>query len=547
MYQKAYLKNIFWVVFLAKVLIADEISTGFEDAFREAGIGYDIANGLRDEELVSRIFDYEVLVVRSATEVTRPIIEAGSGRLRLVVRAGEGVDTIDVRAATEHNIYVENVPGANTIAATEHTISLMLAIARRLIEAHYSTSDGKWNRNIEGIELYGKRLGLVGLGKVGSGVATRLKSFGMDVSAYDPFVKDEIFAGLDVNRASLEDILGRSDFISLHVPSSPENKNLLNAERIQAINLGAILINTARGDLLDYEALYEALRDRRIRGAGLDVYPQEPPNPELLKKFGELGNVILTPHLGASTEDAQRRVSVQMAEQVVAFLTKGKIRHAVNYTPIDSRLESYLMTLERVGKFIAPYLPEGLDSIIVTYSAHNIPDDVKIIGISRPILTAILSGKIENVNPMNVYEVSKAIGVKVHETIDREPPLYGNLFKIDIDYKEKGTPKKLSIAAHALTPDKPMLVSLDGYDLGFDLVDNVLMFEYEERSGVLAKLSQKVAELGINIHTNKTSQHVSGKTALTLMRIKDTIPQEKLYDMAREICAIRTYQYNFNG
>jgi len=528
---------------LVKVLIADKLpSEVYAPLLEQAGIEF--SDDIPSSDLEARIAEFDGLVVRSATQVNADLI-AKAPNLRVIGRAGTGCDNVDVGAASAREIIVENTPDANSYSAAGLTMAFIYALSRKISAADASMKHGSWDRNrFTGTELRGKKLGLIGLGNVGKIVAELARGNGMEVVFHDPNVTDGVARELGVARVELDELLRTSDYVSPHVPLTEQTKGMIGEKEIELMKPTAFLLNVARGEIVNENALYNAIAAGKIAGAGIDVFTEEPYKGRL-RELG--GKVILTPHLGASTAEAQTRVTGDITRQLIAFFNEGRIINAVNYTPLDSRLQDYTKTLQRIGKFLAPYVSEGLERLTVTYSAQQIPDDLRIRGISRPILTEILLGKLESVNAMNAGEKAQSLGIRINEAISADKSAYGNLFRVEIGYREKGESKKLAVQVSSLTFDNPLLVSMDGYEPGFDLRGNVLVFEYRERPGVVASLTSKVAQLGINIETIKALQHKSGQTALTLMRLAEPVSQEVFYSMSEGIGAIRAHQYNFNS
>lgn len=336
---------------MARILVSDPVAEAGIEVLRQAG-EVDVRTGLPREELVRIIGEYDALVVRSETKVTAEVIEAAR-RLRIIGRAGVGVDNIDVAAATQRGIIVVNSPEGNTIAAAEHTIALMMAMARNIPQADRSLRAGEWKRSkFVGTEVYRKTLGIIGLGKIGREVARRAKGLGMNVVAYDPFTPTEVAERIGVKLTDLNSLLAQSDFVTIHTPLNEQTRHLINAERIALMKDGARLINCARGGIVDEGALAEALRSGKLAGAAVDVFSKEPPPPD--NPLIALENCVVTPHLGASTEEAQVNVAVDVAEQIVSVLRGGPARSAVNLPPIDpemlQRIAPYLLLAEKIGK-----------------------------------------------------------------------------------------------------------------------------------------------------------------------------------------------------
>ncbi len=345
-----------------KVLISDNISSKCIDILKSAGLDVDIKVGLKPEELKACIGDYHGLIIRSATKVTSDIIGAAKN-LKVIGRAGSGLDNVDKTAATKKGIVVMNTPGGNTITTAEHTIALIVSLARQTPQATMSLKAGKWEKKkFMGVELFNKTLGIVGIGNIGGQVAKRMQAFSMNVIAFDPFLSEDKAAAMGVEKVDLQELFRRSDFITLHTPLTPETKYLINKETIRIMKPGVRIINCARGGIINEKDLYDALVEGKVAGAALDVFEKEPPenNPLLT-----LDNLIATPHLGASTREAQENVAVAVAEQMVDYLVHGTIRNAVNFPSIPadqvSRLQPYINLAEKLGGFAAQIFEGGGD------------------------------------------------------------------------------------------------------------------------------------------------------------------------------------------
>ncbi len=355
-----------------KILIADSISQrGIDELSREGGLDITIKPGLSETELIEIIPEFSSIVVRSQTKVTANILKAGKS-LRVVGRAGVGVDNVDVEVATQRGVLVLNAPGGNTVSTAEHTFSLLLSVARKIPQADAAVRGGKWDRkNLEGVELYNKTLGVIGMGRIGSELSRRAIAFGMRVIAYDPYLSATRARSLQVELVDeLDDLLATSDFISLHTPLTPETRHILDAGRLQRTKRGVRIINCARGGLIDETALANALQDRHVAAAALDVFEIEPlPNDSPLRSAP---NLVLTPHLGASTAEAQESVGIEIAQSVRAALLEGTIRNAVNMPNLDAKtlaiIGRHLRFGEKLGRFLSQIAPKRVDTLNVNYS-----------------------------------------------------------------------------------------------------------------------------------------------------------------------------------
>ena len=391
------------------------------------------AAGLKEDELIARIADIDALVIRSATKVTAKALAAAT-RLKVIGRAGVGVDNVNVEAATERGIVVMNTPGGNTISTAEQTFSLILSLARKIPQAHASMVAGKWDKkSFEGTELCGKTLGVIGMGRIGGEVARRAIAFGMNVVAYDPYLVASRARSLQVELADdLGSLLGRADFITVHMHLTAETKGILNAASIAKCKKGVRIINCARGGLVDEAALLEALKSGHVAGAALDVFEKEPPADDL--PFRALPNVVLTPHLGASTAEAQESVGVEIAQAISEYLVNGIINNAVNVPNVDLRtlslIRPYLGLGEKLGKVLAQMTPPGFDSLTINYTGKV--SEAETVPITRAILKGLLFQCSDvAINEVNAPRAAQNLGIKVLETRSSEGGEYTDLISIE--------------------------------------------------------------------------------------------------------------------
>ena len=414
-----------------KVLVADPIAPeGIEILKKHAEV--DVKTGLKPEELISIIGEYEGLMVRSETKVTAKVIEAGK-KLQVIARAGVGIDNIDVEAATQRGIVVVNAPTANTMAAAEHSVALMLALARHIPQAHDSLKSGAWKRqNFVGVEVRNKTLGIVGLGNVGSEVARRVQGFQMRVLGYDPYVSPEHARNLRVELVPLDQIIREADFITLHLPLTPQSKNMIGAKELSLMKPTVRIINCARGGLIDEQALDQALRDGKVAGAALDVFAQEPPKDSPLLKNER---VIVTPHLGASTQEAQANVAIDAAEQIISVLNGQPVRYAVNAPLISAEmmpiLAPYLRVATAVGRMIAQLGEGQMSSIDIGYEGEISKYDL------TAVKAAVIGGLLqeiseERINVVNANLVAKRRGLRVTEHKDSACENYTSLITVAV-------------------------------------------------------------------------------------------------------------------
>src|SRR5438034_8255600 len=416
-----------------KILVADSISQrGLEELSRDDSLAVSVKTGLSETELLEIIPEFSALVVRSQTKVTANVLKAGAS-LRVVGRAGVGVDNVDVEAATRRGVVVLNAPGGNTISTAEHAFSLLLCVARKIPQADASVRGKNWDKkNLEGVELYNKMLGIIGMGRIGSDLSRRAIAFGMRVIAYDPYLSATRARSLQVELVEeLDDLLATSDFISLHTPLTPETRHLLDAARLQKTKRGVRIINCARGGLIDEDALAAALQDRHVAGAALDVFETEPLPPD--SPLRSAPNLVLTPHLGASTAEAQESVGIEIAQSIRAALLEGTIRNAVNMPNLDAKtlaiIGPHLRFGEKLGRFLSQIAPKRAESLNINYSGKVNETDTT--AITRAVLKGFLqiAGGSE-VNEVNAPAFSETLGLKVTESRLSAPGDYTDMLEL---------------------------------------------------------------------------------------------------------------------
>jgi D-3-phosphoglycerate dehydrogenase len=478
-----------------KVLAADAIDPQGIKFLQEHGIDVHVNAGLSAPELEALIPEYEALVVRSQTKVTQAVLEAGK-RLQVVGRAGVGVDNIDVETATRCGILVVNAPTANIVAAAEHTWALLLAMARHVPQAHRSLKDGEWSRaKFTGTQLRGKALGIIGMGKVGSLVAKRAQAFDMRVLANDPFVSAQHAESLDVELVSKEELLAQADFLTIHVPMTASTKKLLGDDELKKVKPGMRIINAARGGIIDEQALYEAVEDGRVAGAAVDVFSEEPAhNSPLLKS----DRIIVTPHLGASTVEAQTEVSIEVAEQVLSVLRGLPAQHAVNAPMVLPEAQVLLGPFVDLGTLIAKVatqLAEGqLQSVVVTYSGEIAQHDTQFLRASviRGLLEPISD---ERVNVLNADLIASQRGMKIDEVLEETPETYRNLLTVQLT-----TASGTTTVAGTAVFGQSHIVQVDDYRLDITAGDgSMLLIENQDHPGVIGIVGTITGKADVNI------------------------------------------------
>ena len=513
-----------------KVLIADSISQrGANELSRDAELDVAIKIGLTEQELIGVIPPFSALIVRSQTRVTAGILDAGA-KLRVVGRAGVGVDNVDVEAATRRGVVVLNAPGGNTISTAEHAFSLLLAVARKIPQADANVRSKKWDKkHFEGVELYNKILGVIGMGRIGSELSRRAIAFGMRVVVYDPYLSVTRARSLQVELLDeLDDLLTSADFISLHTPLTAETRHILNAERLRKTRRGVRIINCARGGLIDEAALVEALQDGHVAGAALDVFEVEPlPSDSSLRSAP---NIVLTPHLGASTVEAQESVGIEIAQSIRAALLEGTIRNAVNMPNLDAKtlaiIGPHLRFGEKLGRFLSQIAPKRADSLNINYSGKVNEADTT--AITRAVLKGFLQiagGK--EINEVNAPAFAETLGLKVTESRLSAPGDYTDM--LEISAVAEG--KTVSVGG-AFFGATPRIVSINSRPVEARPHGVLLVLENTDRPGMVGRIGTLLGDHGVNIATMSLSRNQAGGMALTVLNL-DTAPSEELLTEVR--------------
>lgn len=480
-----------------KIVVAEKISSSALDILREEKQWRVITPDQVDGRLASEVADADALIVRSAVQADAALLEHAQ-KLRVIGRAGVGVDNVDLEAATRHGIAVMNTPGANAVAVAEHTLAMALAMARHLCRADALMHSGKWEKkSLQGTELRGKTLGIIGLGRIGMEVARRARAFGMKLLAHDPFVSPEVAREAEIEVTALEKVLAAADYVTLHLALTPQSAGMMNAETIRKMKKGARLINCARGELLDEAAVAAALRDGHLAGAAVDVFAEEPPKDSPLLTAP---NVILTPHIGGSTHEAQEAVGVQIAIQVREFLRRGVMQNAVNVPSVSdaeyAELQPYMTLAERLGSFVAQAAEAGLEEIGLQYSGPIAGGKTQLV--RNAALVGVLNSVLaEKANLVNASAVAEERGVRVRE--NAKPKVSsgsaGSVVTVHLkthggDHEVKGT------VLHGVSP---RLLSVDGIDVEAPLERNLVYLRSRDVPGVIGKIGTILGEAKINI------------------------------------------------
>ncbi|GAA5119009.1 phosphoglycerate dehydrogenase [Luteolibacter yonseiensis] len=514
-----------------RVLVSDPISEKGVEALRSSPeISVDVNTGLKPDELLKIIGDYHGLVVRSETKVT-PAVFAAAKNLKAIGRAGVGVDNIDRSAATDHGVVVMNTPSGNTISTAEHAFALMLALARNVGQAHTSMISGRWDRKtLQGVEMFGKRLAILGMGRIGTEFAKRAQAFGITVVAYDPFLTAARAQSLKVELAETPDIaLAGADLVTLHVPLTPETQHIINADRIKLLNKGALVVNCARGGLVDEVAVKESLDAGHLGGIALDVYEVEPP-PADFPLFGAK-KAVFTPHLGASTAEAQENVGIEVAHQVKNFLTTGAIVNAVNMPNLDSRtLESvgpYLDLADSLGKLLSKIAPAQCDAIRVSYLGPVSELDTELI--TRKVLTGYLAAAHHEaqVNLVNAPAIAKAHGLRVSESTAALATNCTELIEVSAIKGEE-----VCTVAGTFFGKSARIVHIAGHYVEVNPTGKFLFVENDDRPGIVGTIGTSLGGASVNIANMALSRDLPNKKAVTVIEV-DTEPSAELLETLR--------------
>ena len=490
---------------------------------------------LPEPELLPVVADAVALLVRSETKVTRKVIEAAP-KLRVVGRAGVGIDNVDVEAATQHGVVVMNTPGGNTVTTAELSFAMLLALARKVPQAYTSMTAGKWDRKLfQGMELLGKTLGILGMGRIGSEVAKRALVFGMRVIAYDPYLTEERAKALGAEFAdSVDDVYRVADFITVHMPVTPETKHMLNAAAFTKMKPGVRLVNCARGEIISENDLMAALESGKVAGAALDVFAVEPLPAD--HPYRKQPNVILTPHLGASTQEAQEKCGIEVAEVVTAYLLTGEVRNAVNLPYLDAKtyeqVKPYLPLGEALGKLLAQLSPASADRIYVTYGGHarELPN-------TDPVTRAVLQGflassAIKDVNNVNVRAAAASIGITVEEKKSDEPVTFNEWLHVQVF----GNGQKLISAGGTFfgSPNNPRIVRLYSTPVEIPTSGTLLLLNNKDRPGIVGYLGTLLGKHKVNIANMSLTRDTAGGLALTVLNLDSAPPPAVLEELQKD-------------
>mgnify|MGYP001165077108 CR=1 FL=1 len=522
-----------------KIVIADALPDSSSELFLNNGWEVDAETGRPIEQLKLALSNADALMVRSATKVTTELISAAPN-LKVIARAGTGVDNVDLQEASRQGILVVNAPGVNSISVAEHTFALILTVARSIARADFTMKEGRWEKkSFQGTELRGKTLGVIGLGRIGQEVVRRARAFEMNVVAYDPYISEQVAKGLRTELLSLDQVCQQSDFITLHIPSTSGTENLFNKNRFDQCKQGVCIINTARGSLIDQEALFDAIKSEQVAGAGLDVFPTEPPTHE---KLVRLPQVVATPHIAASTKEAQELVGIETATCVHDFLTNGIVRNAVNFPSVSpeefSQLQPYSALAEQLGDCLAQLASDPIKGIGIRYygelagTNHDILVGAVLVGLFRSSLSSTVS-------LVNARSIAEQRGIEIIESHSSRPRNYTSLISLKLitDSGERWA------EGAVFEPGEPRLVLLDGVEVEIPLSGSLVVIRNDDQPGVIGEVGSIFGDHNLNIATFALGRGRAGAIGIVNIQTNGDEPNlevdNKLLKALRDIKAVQ--------
>lgn len=526
---------------MPKVLISDKLSPKAEKIFTERGIEVDVITGLERDELIKIIAKYDGLAIRSSTKVTQKVLDAASN-LKVVGRAGIGVDNVDIPYATSKGVAVMNTPFGNAITTAEHAISLIMSLVRNIPQANESTHGGKWEKSkYMGTEITGKTLGLIGCGNIGSIVADRALGLKMKVLAYDPFLTEEKALELQVRKVELDELLSSSDIITLHVPMTDQTANIINKDSLEKCKDGVRIVNCARGGLVDEKALKKYIENGKVSGAAIDVFELEPATDSIF--FG-MEEVICTPHLGASTLEAQENVALQIADQMSDFLTTGAVSNAINMPSISASeapvLKPFTKVSEQLGLFVGQLMPSDYHEISIDYvgdvSNYNCSP------ITSAAVAGILNASFPDINMVSAPSIARDKGIAITETKKDEYSAYESYIRINLLSKKE----TFSIGGTTFSDGKPRIVQINGINLEAELMANMLYVTNNDVPGLIGSLGNILGNEGINIASFNLGRTAPLKDAMALIGIDSPVNEKVISEVKKLDSVVNVKSLNFN-
>src|SRR5262245_48860822 len=508
-----------------KVLISDALSPAAVQIFKDRGVDVDFQPnlGADKDKLAEMVGDFDGLAIRSATKVTAKLLEKAK-KLRVVGRAGIGVDNVDIPAATARGVIVMNTPFGNSITTAEHAITMMLALAREIPQADASTQAGKWEKNrFMGVEITNKTLGVIGCGNIGSIVADRAQGLRMRVIAYDPFLSPERARDLGVEKVELPELFKRAGFITLHTPLTDKTKNIVDANSIATMKKGVRIINCARGGLVDEAALRKALDSGQVAGAAFDVFVEEPAKENPL--FGH-PNVVCTPHLGASTSEAQENVALQVAEQMSDYLLNGAISNAVNFPSISAeeapKLKPFVALAEKLGSFAGQLTETGLSKVQIAYEGHVAAMNTK--ALTSAAIAGLLRPMLQDINVVSAPVVAKERGIVIEEVTREASGDYDSLITVTVTTERQSR----HVSGTVFDDGRPRIVNIKGIRMDAEFGPSMVYITNLDKPGFIGKFSSTMGDAGINIATFHVGREAPGGNAVALIEIDDAMPADVL-------------------
>ena len=502
-----------------KILVSDPLSEEGLEILKKSGFPVDVKPDMTEEQLCAVIGDYDCLIIRSGTKVTPKVIEAAK-KLRVIGRAGVGVDNIDVPCATDKGILVMNTPSANILSAAEHSCAMLLALARNIPFAHESMHKGEWKRSkYTGVEMNGKVLGIIGVGRVGGEVAKRMKAFNMTMIGYDPYLPQDVADSLGVRLTTLEEVISKADFMTIHTPLLPETRNMISMPQFKMMKPNARIANVARGGIVNEDDLYTALKEKIIAGAAFDVWCNEPLTEDE-KKLLELDNLVTTPHLGASTVEAQERVAIEVAEHAVMYLKDGIISNAINAPrgKLDADTEAYVPLMEKMGRMIQQMVGNHpLDKLEISYCGALAQKQTKMLTIQAVI--GYLKGVIGEANIINALPVAKAKGIEISETSTDVAKDYASI--VEAKFTSQG---KTTVLRGTVMGGQARFVGYDQYVFDIVMSGDLMLLSYKDAPGMIGTVGNALGAANVNVGQMTVGR--TGGSAFMVLTVDQFVPQD---------------------
>jgi D-3-phosphoglycerate dehydrogenase len=525
---------------MPKILISDKMSDRAREIFEARGLDVDVKPGMSEDELIACIGEYDGLAIRSATKATAKVLEAATN-LKVIGRAGIGVDNVDISTATARGIVVMNTPFGNAITTAEHAIAMMMSLARQIPEANISTQESKWEKSrFMGVEVTGKTLGLIGCGNIGSIVADRALGLKMKVVAFDPFLGEERAVDIGVEKVELDELLARADFITLHTPLTDQTRGIIDAAALAKTKPGVRVINCARGGLVVEADLKAALESGHVAGAALDVFETEPAKDNPL--FG-MDNLVCTPHLGASTDEAQVNVAIQVAEQLSDYLLDGAVVNALNMPSVSAeeapRLAPYMKLAGQLGSFAGQLTESDLKRVVIEYAGHAAELNTK--PLSAALLQGLLTPMLDSVNMVNAPVMASERGIELSEVRTERAGDYQTLIRLTVETNKQTR----SVTGTLFGGDRPRLINVKGVPLEAELRSHMLYVTNEDKPGLIGLLGTVLGDAGLNIATFQLGRTAAGGDAIALVEVDQAVPIEVLAQVAALPNVVQAKALNF--